>query len=101
MEITIVGLWRKLEALYLSKCIASQLVLKKRLCTLHMVEETSIKSDLNEFFSLINDLKIVDVKLEDQDQVILLLCLLPPFYKNFKETMIYERTSLTFDDIVY
>lgn len=92
-------LQRKLEALCLSKSIDNQLVLKQWLYTLCLVEGTSIKSHTSEFITVIDNLKTVDVKVEDQDKVILLLCSLLLSYKTFWETIIYRRISLTFDDI--
>lgn len=64
-EKTTINLQRKLGALYLSKSITSQLVLKQHLCILQMVEGTSIKTHISEFIDLINDLKTVDAKVDD------------------------------------
>ena len=48
---------------------------------------------LQNFFSIINDLDKVEVKIED-DQVLLLLCSLPSSYKSFRKAIIY-RDKLT------
>lgn len=64
-----------------------------------MAKGTTIKSHINKFITLNNDLKIVYAKLEDQDHAMMLLCLLAPSYKNFRGTLIYERTFLTFNDV--
>jgi len=88
-EKTSADLWVKLEELYLTKSLANRLVLKQRLFSLRMSEGTSIKAHISEFISLVNDLKNVDVKVEEEDQAMLLLCSLPSSFKHFRETIIY------------
>lgn len=48
-----------------------------------MDKGTLIKSHISELITMINDLKTVDVKVEDQDQVALLRYLLLPSCKTF------------------
>ena len=59
-----------------------------------MHKGTPIKSHIAEFFFIINDLNKIDVKIEDENQVILLLCSLPSSYKSFGEAIIYESKSI-------
>jgi len=58
-----------------------------------MHEGTPIKSHIAEFFSIINDLDKIEVKIEDEDQALLLLCSLPSSYKSFREHIIYGGKS--------
>ena len=44
-------------------------------------------------FSIINDLNKIEIKIEDEDQALLLLCSLPSSYKRFRETIIYGGKS--------
>ena len=53
------------------------LILKHHLFLFHMHEGTPIKSHNAKVFSIINDLDKIEVKIEDEDQVLLLLCSLP------------------------
>ena len=46
-----------------------------------MHEGTPIKSHIAEFFSIINDLNKIEVKIEDEYQTLLLLCSLHSSYK--------------------
>ena len=46
-----------------------------------------------EVFSIINDLDKIMVKIEDDNQALLLLCSLPSSYKSFREAIIYRGKS--------
>ncbi|MBA0764171.1 hypothetical protein Gotri_013538, partial [Gossypium trilobum] len=41
----------------------------------------------------------VEVHIDDEDQAILLLCILPPSYKSFRDTLIYGREKLSFEEV--
>ncbi len=60
-------MWKKLEALYKTKSLANGLVLKQWLYTFRMAEGTSIMAHISEFITLLNDLKNIEVKIEDED----------------------------------
>nr|GEZ70037.1 retrovirus-related Pol polyprotein from transposon TNT 1-94 [Tanacetum cinerariifolium] len=47
---------------------------------------------------LILDLANIDIEIEDENQALMLLILLPSSYENFVETLLYERESLTMED---
>ena len=82
------SLWELLHDHYLKKSLANRLNLKQRLFLLRMHESTPIKSHIVEFSSIINDLDKIEIKIEDEDQTLLLLCSLPSPYKSFRETII-------------
>ncbi|GJT97762.1 retrovirus-related pol polyprotein from transposon TNT 1-94 [Tanacetum coccineum] len=72
-ETTAVGLWLKLESLYMTKSLANKLRLK----------------DQN-----------LDVDIDDEDKAVLLVISLPASYKHFKEIMLYgNHETLSFDDV--
>ena len=48
---------------------------------------------------MILDLENIDVTIEDEDQALLLLCALPKTFAHFKETLLYERDSLTLVEV--
>ncbi|KAG8499655.1 hypothetical protein CXB51_006102 [Gossypium anomalum] len=79
--------------------LANRLVLKQRLFTLRMNEGELLKDHISQFITLLNDLKNVEVHIDDEDQAMLLLCSLPPSYKSFRETLIYGRDKLSFEDV--
>ena len=58
-----------------------------------MHESTPIKSHIVEFFFIINDLDKIEVKIEDEDQALILLCSLPSSYKSFREATSMEASQ--------
>ena len=99
MEKTSSALWKRLETLYATKSLANRLVLKQRLFTFRMNEGELLKDHISQFITLLNDLKNVEVHIDDEDQAMLLLCSLLPSYKSFRETLIYGRDKLSFKDV--
>jgi len=99
-ETTVAKLWLKLETLYMTKNLANKLRLKERIYTIRMVEGTPIQSNLDEFNSIILDLENIDVKIDDEDKVVLLVVSLPSTYEHFKEIMLYGNNNiLYFEDV--
>ena len=74
------GLWKRLENLYMKKSLTNLLYLKQRLYTLKMKEGTPIAKHLDKLTKIILDLKNMDIKLEDEDQALILLCSLPSLF---------------------
>ncbi|KAG8483482.1 hypothetical protein CXB51_023185 [Gossypium anomalum] len=99
MEKTISALWKMLETLYAKKFMANRLVLKQRLYTFHMDESEQFRGHISQFIIILNGLKNIEVHIDDEDQIMLLLCSLPPSYKYFKKTLIYDRDKLSFKDV--
>ncbi|KAG8490008.1 hypothetical protein CXB51_015369 [Gossypium anomalum] len=99
MEKTSSSLWKRLETLYATKSLANRLVLKQRLFTFRMNECELLRDHISQFITLLNDLNNVEVHIDDEDQAMLLLCSLPPSYKSFRETLIYGRDKLSFEDV--
>lgn len=73
-EETVVGLWKKLENLYMKKSLTNRLYLKQQLYTLKMKEVMPLRDHLDDFNRIILDLKNIDVKVDEEDQALSLLC---------------------------
>jgi len=58
-----------------------------------MHEGTPSKSHITEFFSIINDLDKIDVRIEDEDRTLILLCSLPSLYKSFRKVSFMKASQ--------
>ena len=65
-EDTTLGLWTKLESLYMMKSLMSIIYLKRQLYSLRMKEGTKVVDHLNTFNTLIVQLTSMKVKFEDK-----------------------------------
>nr|GEW68339.1 retrovirus-related Pol polyprotein from transposon TNT 1-94 [Tanacetum cinerariifolium] len=73
---------------------------KKKLSTFYMHSGKKLSEHINEFNKLIYDLANIEVDIDDEDQALMLLTSLPSSYDNFVETLLYERESLTLEDVL-
>nr|GEX69223.1 retrovirus-related Pol polyprotein from transposon TNT 1-94 [Tanacetum cinerariifolium] len=94
------GIWTKLTSLYMTKSLANRLYLKKKLYTYYMSLGTKLSDHIDEFNKLILDLANIDIEIEDGDQALTLLTLLPSSYEKFMETLLYGRESLTMEVVL-
>ena len=98
-ETTAKSMWDKLKALYIKRTVENRLYLKQSLYMLRMVEGTSILSHLDKFDSLVMDLENIDAKIDDEDKALLLLCSLPQSFKHFRDTLIYGKETVSYQEI--
>ena len=73
--------------------------MKQWLYTLNMEEGTSLSQHLDYFNSIIMDLNNIDVKIDDEDQALIVLCCLPLSYESFVENMLYGHDEITLDEV--
>lgn len=93
------GLWLKLESLYMTKSLTNRLYLKQCLYILRMREDMSLKAHLDKFNKIIMDLKNIDIKIDDEDQAIIILCHLLTLYEYFVTTLLYENYTISMEDV--
>ena len=67
--------------------------------TLCMSEGTSIESQLDELNRIVLDLKNIEMKIDDEDQTLIFLCSLPRMYEHFIDTILYERDTISMEDV--
>ena len=98
-EETALGLWEKLASIYLKKSLANKLYLKKKLFTLTMDDTKELRKHLDDFNRIVLDLNNIGVKLEEEDQAIILLSSLPKIYEHFVDTILYGKDTLTMSEV--
>ena len=54
---------------------------------------------ISEFKEIISDLAAMEVKYEEEDTALMLLCSLPNSYTNFRDTILYSRDTLTLNEV--
>jgi hypothetical protein len=89
---TTVGLWSKLESLYMTKSLTNKIFLKRQLYSLRMKEGTKIVDHLNTFNTLLVQLNSMGVKFESEDKEITLLCSLPASWDHFVTSISFSST---------
>ncbi|WRX09050.1 hypothetical protein QQP08_001537 [Theobroma cacao] len=60
-------LWVKLEKIYLTKSLSNKLQVRRKLYRLKMEENGDLMKHMNEFDRIIDQLKKVDVKVEEEE----------------------------------
>ena len=60
-----------------------------------MKEGMPIKVHLDELNKILMDLKNIDVRIDEEDQALILLCSLPSSLENFVNSMLYNRNTLS------
>jgi hypothetical protein len=66
-----------------------------------MKEGMPLCDHLNEFNKILIDLENIDVQVNDGDQALVLLCLLPDLFDNFVNSMFYGRDTSSVADIKF
>ncbi|KAE8714902.1 hypothetical protein F3Y22_tig00110187pilonHSYRG00229 [Hibiscus syriacus] len=92
-------IWRKLESQFISKSLTTKLYLKQRLYGLKMQDDHDLAQHVNVFNQIVSDLARLDVKIEDEDRAMILLCSLPPSYEHMVTTLTYGKETINVEEI--
>ncbi|KAK1604823.1 hypothetical protein QYE76_028496 [Lolium multiflorum] len=98
-EKTTAELWVKLEEICLSKDLTGRLHVKMKLFSHKLQEGGSIMNHLSSWKEIVSDLQSIEVKYEDEDLGLLLLCSLPNSFSNFRDTILLSRDKLTLAEV--
>jgi hypothetical protein len=98
-EKTAAALWLKLESIYMSKDLTSKMHLKMKLFLHKLQEGGFVPNHLTVFKEIVFDLQAMEVKYEDEDLGLILLCSLPSSFANFRDTVLYSCDTLTLNDV--
>ncbi|CAA0831266.1 Probable prolyl 4-hydroxylase 11 [Striga hermonthica] len=92
-------IWKKLESQFMSKTLTTKLYLKQRLYELKIQEGTDLGQHVNIFNQVVTDLASLEVKIEDEDKAMILLCSLPPSYEHMVTTLTYGKETIKTEEI--
>ena len=98
-EKTAAALWAKLESICMSKDLTSKMHVKMKLFTHKLQEGGSVMNHLSIFKEIVSDLVSMEVKYDDEDLALLLLCSLPNSFANFRDTILLSRDELTTTEV--
>ena len=93
-------IWDKLEEQLMSKTLTRKLYLKQKLYGLKMQEGSDLAEHINVFNQLIADLGKVEVKIDEEDRAIILLCSLSGSYEHLVTTLTYGKEDVKVDEII-
>lgn len=82
----------------MTKSLSNRLYLKQRFYTFKM-KEGNLDKHVDEFSKIILDLQNVGVKIDEEDQGLILLRSLPKSYDNLLTTLLYGRDTIRMEDI--
>jgi len=99
-EETAIGLWSRLETLYIMKSLSNKLYVKKQLYGLRMNEGTAVLEHLIFFNKVISELLTFDVKIDEEDKALILLSSLPESHDHIFTTMLYGKDTLNLEEVM-
>ena len=83
----------------MTKSLMSKLHLKQRLYSHSMAEGVSVEEHLTTLKEIVADLETFEVKYEEEDLGLILLCSLPVSYVTFRDTILYSHDTLTINEV--
>ena len=83
----------------MTKSLTKKFHLKQRLYSHSMEKGTYLEENLTTFKEIVADMETLEVKYEEEDLRLMLVCSLPDSYANFKDTMLYSRYTLTLNEV--
>jgi hypothetical protein len=89
------ALWLKLESICMQKDLTNKMHIKMKLFTHKLQEGGSVLMHISVFKETVADLTSMEVKFDDEDLALLLLCSLPASYNNFRDIILYSHDELT------
>ena len=89
-ERTAAELWLKLESICMFKDLTSKMHMKMKLFSHKLQENGSVLTHILVFKEIVADLVSMEVKFDDEDLGLLLLCSLSSSYANFHDTILFS-----------
>ncbi|KAE8657488.1 Ribosomal protein S8 family protein isoform 1 [Hibiscus syriacus] len=94
------SLWQaKLEQLYMQKSLTSKLHLNQRFYSLKLAKGSPIEEHLAAFKKIVSDLETLEVKYDQEDLGLIIICSLSYSYYPFRDTILYSRETLILEEV--
>ncbi|WP_374695592.1 hypothetical protein ACEW7V_00920 [Areca yellow leaf disease phytoplasma] len=87
------GSLAEIENTYMGKNMINKLWLKKQLYSLRMPEGGDLVAHIQRFNQVCSEVMSLDVKIDEEDRALLLLCSLPGSYDGLITTLVYGKKS--------
>lgn len=82
----------------MARSLTSKLHLNMRLFSYRMTQGRSLQDHLAVFKEIVIDLKILEVKYDEEDLALILLCMLSVSFTSFRGIILYSRETFTIED---
>lgn len=82
------------------KSLVNRIYLKQKLFGFKMHQRKSINENIDAFTNLVLDVKSLGVKIEDEDQAMILFTLLPKVFDQLRDTLKYSKDSLSLQGVL-
>ena len=82
------------------KSLVNRIYLKQKLFGFKMHQRKSINENIDAFTNLVLDVKSLGVKIEDEDQAMILFTLLPKVFDWLRDTLKYSKDSLSLQGVL-
>ena len=83
----VITLWLKLEQSCMTKSLTSKLHLKQQMYPHHITKYTSLEDHLTIFKEIVSDLETMEVKYNEENLGLILLCSLPSSLVNIRKEL--------------
>ncbi|CAM6082508.1 unnamed protein product [Calypogeia fissa] len=100
IEDTPIKLWIRLETMYKKKFLSTRLYITLKLMTYKMAEGTKLSDHIDAFNLIVAELASLDEKIEDEKKALFLLVSLPKSFQHLVQTILYGRTTLSYEEAV-
>ncbi|KAL8543074.1 hypothetical protein ACS0TY_003814 [Phlomoides rotata] len=100
-EKTDIDVWKKLKSLFQTKSVSNKMYVNQKLLDFRMSENKNLSEQLDTFNRYVDDLEDLDVKLEDDDNALMLLNALPRSLENFKDVVLFGmQDQVSYDGVL-
>ena len=83
----------------MTKDLTSKIHLKQKLFLHKLQEGGNVLNHLSKFKEIVSDLESMEVKYDEEDLGLILLCSLSSSYSNFRDTILYSCDTLTLNEV--